>query len=387
MGSVNNNFLPASTGLALGNANQRWTGYLQSINFVTLTSSSPNPALSEEIQLANSDAIAWRNNGNSGDIVLETSGAANGTTPVDCLKWGGSGFLGSLISGSANPGSGGAIRLAASDLVVYRNNGNSADVNALQLGGGDGVIVGDSSGVTMSKLGVSGDTTVTGNFFGTGIFASSAVVTPICNAPAGSNLLVEGGNAINSSSNGNNLYLYGGSATFNGNGGAVVISPGQGATAGVLTSPLTTSPGTAIPGLLYIQTTVSLYNGIQTFGNGMTATYAQDDQTGLSATRGPITLATLPSSATSGGHYRLNYVLEVTTLDASGNHLNFSTNFTSGGIVRGYTGASVAMSSTANADRGCIAINLDNNVGINYTVTASAAITGQYAVHVWVCKE
>lgn len=51
MGSVNNNFLPASQGLSLGNQNQRWNSYLQTLDVagsiaVSGTASLPSQGLS-----------------------------------------------------------------------------------------------------------------------------------------------------------------------------------------------------------------------------------------------------------------------------------------------------------------------------------------------------
>lgn len=131
---------------------------------------------------------------------------------------------------------------------------------------------------------------------------------------------------------------------------------------------------------------IGQYNNISTVGNGISSTYFQDDQTGLTATRGPI--AVLTGAVGNAGHWHVCYVVEVTTADASGRTVTFSTAYTSRAINRTSTGTAVAVSSTANSDRNCFALNIDASTGISYTVTASGAFTtAQYAVDVWVAKE
>jgi len=110
-----------------------------------------------------------------------------------------------------------------------------------------------------------------------------------------------------------------------------------------------------------------------------------DDQVSLTATRGPITLLT--GTGSTGGHYRLCYAEEVTTADASGRTVIFKSNFISHSVSRFFSGSAIAVAQT-NGEESCVAINLDNNVNITYTVTASGAFTtANYAIDVWLYKE
>jgi hypothetical protein len=128
------------------------------------------------------------------------------------------------------------------------------------------------------------------------------------------------------------------------------------------------------------------YNGVATVGNGQSVPFGQDDQTGLTATRGPIVILT--GTVTTGGHWRLCYAEEVTTSDASGRTITFSAIYTSHAIGRTFTGSAIAVAATANSERNCVAMNLDNNTSVSYTVTSSGAFTtAQYAIDVWAVKE
>src|SRR6266704_3233984 len=70
MPSTNSNILPATTGLTLGNINQKWLGYVSNAFVDSVQSNSFNPALSGILRLAATDFIAWRNNANTADITL-----------------------------------------------------------------------------------------------------------------------------------------------------------------------------------------------------------------------------------------------------------------------------------------------------------------------------
>lgn len=115
-------------------------------------------------------------------------------------------------------------------------------------------------------------------------------------------------------------------------------------------------------------------------------THGSDDHTGLITSRGPI--AMLTGGVGTGGHYTLCYAEEVTTADGSGSTITFSASFISHTIARTFTGSAVAVAATANSERGCIPMNVDDSTNITYAVTASAPFaTADYAVDVWLKRE
>jgi hypothetical protein len=92
-----------------------------------VVSKTANPAGTGIVRLANVDSIKWRNFANGGDILLGLNGAANGNIPADLIN-SQNGFLGPFISPNAAVSVTGALRLASTDTVSWRNNANGADI-------------------------------------------------------------------------------------------------------------------------------------------------------------------------------------------------------------------------------------------------------------------
>lgn len=133
-----------------------------------------------------------------------------------------------------------------------------------------------------------------------------------------------------------------------------------------------------------LRSTVPLYNNIATVGNGLSASYGQDDKTGQSASIGAVTLFTGTSS--SGGHWEVNFSTGVTTSDASGATYTVSVSWTEDGTVRTFTSSSVAFS--GGSTRSSVPMNPDNSTNITYSTTVTGApTTGRYSVHVWAKKQ
>lgn len=143
---------PASTGLRLGNENQKWIAFIEDIFADTLLSNSPNAADLGFIRLSSPDFIAWRNAANTANVKLSKTIADSSTTPADTLVWSGPGLSTNLISPNLNPAATGQIRLASSDVFNFRNNANTADVNALSHNTDDTVTVGGSAGIKAASL-------------------------------------------------------------------------------------------------------------------------------------------------------------------------------------------------------------------------------------------
>lgn len=106
-----------------------------------LISATANPATGGTIRLAVSDTYCWRNNANAGNLCFSINGA-------DAILFNGSAFVQTglantftqnqsfptIISTTANPATGGWIRLANSDQSCWRNAGNTAN-NCLSMSG------------------------------------------------------------------------------------------------------------------------------------------------------------------------------------------------------------------------------------------------------------
>src|SRR6267142_1832379 len=156
MPSFSTNIYPTSTGLTVGNANQKWIAYCSNIFVDTLLSNSANTALTGFLRLASTDLIAWRNAANTADISLSKTNAASSTTPADVLVFSGAGIEGPLISNNLNPASVGEIRLASSDVVNFRKNANTGDINALTHNSDDTLNIGGPAGVIATNMTVTG---------------------------------------------------------------------------------------------------------------------------------------------------------------------------------------------------------------------------------------
>lgn len=146
------NVLPANTGLALGASNQKWNAYIQNLFGDTFQSNTLNPALSGVIRLASVDGIAWRNNANAADVTLSKTGAAAGNVPADTLVFSGGGIEGPFISQTGNPAATGILRLASADAVAFRNNGNTGDISGLSHNSDDTVTAGGTAGIKQSII-------------------------------------------------------------------------------------------------------------------------------------------------------------------------------------------------------------------------------------------
>lgn len=167
-------------------------------------------------------------------------------------------------------------------------------------------------------------------------------------------------------------------ATFPANSGVVAElnlaqtwSANQGFSAG-----MTTSAGSRMTN----------YNGIATVGNGIAASYGQDDKTAQVASIGAVTLLT--GTASSGGHWQWNVATGITTSDASGATYSYTINWTQDGIARSFTQGGLAFSSTATQATVTAPIQADNSTNITYSTTVTGSpSTGRYAIHVWVAKQ
>ena len=92
-----------------------------------------SPAAAGAVRLAKTDAVTFRNNANSADVTALSLNASDQVLlpTVAALTSAGSVTSPALTSSSANAASTGAIRLAQADGVKFRNNANTADLNVL----------------------------------------------------------------------------------------------------------------------------------------------------------------------------------------------------------------------------------------------------------------
>lgn len=148
MGTFNVNIIPATSGLNLGTANQKWDAFVRNITTDNILSSTVNSAATGTLRLANLDKINWRNAANSADVGLSDSGIAAGNLPADLLVFSGAGVeAAAFVSSTVNPSVAGTVRLAKSDSLVFRNNINTADVIGIKHNTDDTITVGDANGV------------------------------------------------------------------------------------------------------------------------------------------------------------------------------------------------------------------------------------------------
>jgi hypothetical protein len=140
------------------------------------------------------------------------------------------------------------------------------------------------------------------------------------------------------------------------------------------------------PAPLILTGGLSGWKGLTPVGNGASITLGQDDKTAQSASIGSTTLIT--GTASSGGHYTIHYQLACTATDASGATVSVTFGWTSDGIARTNTGATIGVNATSNQQFGGFGINSDNSVNITYSTTVTGTpTTGRYSLHVWVTKE
>lgn len=152
MGQVASDIIPTNPGQNLGSANQPWNVYALAAFVGSTSSSSLNAALSGAIRLASTDSIAWRNDANAADIFLSKSGAAANNVPADTIFTTGGGFEGPFISNAANPAATGQVRLNTTDTLNFRNNANTADVSGIDLNTDDTVTVGGANGIKQGLI-------------------------------------------------------------------------------------------------------------------------------------------------------------------------------------------------------------------------------------------
>lgn len=113
-------FAPLVTFGALGNA-----------TFTSLTSAISNPSSTGAIRLANADNFCWRNFANSSDNCLFPSGGAVANLPANLLSMSFAGVLapfGVFSSSPTNAATSGAVRFSLADGIAWRNQANSADI-------------------------------------------------------------------------------------------------------------------------------------------------------------------------------------------------------------------------------------------------------------------
>lgn len=87
-------------------------------NFITTTT---NPASAGFIRMAKTEGIYWRNNANSADLSVTIDSSDNVVISTSVKSP-------AFISSTANPASAGQVRLAKTDSIKFRNNANSADI-------------------------------------------------------------------------------------------------------------------------------------------------------------------------------------------------------------------------------------------------------------------
>lgn len=315
MGSFNANILPAQAGLNLGNTNQLWTAYVQDVFANTVHSNTSGSALTGTLRLASSDTISWRNAAGNGDVALSKTGANVGTLPADTLAFGGGGIQGVFISSNSNPASTGMLRLNGADTIYFRNNANTGDVLLAQHNSDDTITLGGTAGVKVQgpfaltgnetitgNLTVTGSVTSVGTYFGTGNTSLSPVIP---NSGTGATCTLQGGTGqgannggdafvqagsggAGGNTNGGNTHIVGGAKNASGANGSVLIGDTQ-TTAIQLVAPITNVNGTVA-------------------GQGVSAVRGVTSQKAETALDNSVLSLTPPATA---GSYRLRAVISV----------------------------------------------------------------------------
>lgn len=364
MGTIATNLLPNATGLDLGSPSQRFDIFAKDLTADALTSNSANPATTGEINLASTDAIAWRNAANSADVLLSKSQGA-GALPADTLQWPNGVSAPEFITSTVNPSTTGLVRLAKTDTINFRNNANSGDLIGLDLNTDDTLSVGDVLGIRTGSIAATGDITTIG-----GVFASSPGNPVILTATgaagdsvnliaggttgiAGGNINLNAGNAVGA--NGGTVTITGGNSTTSAVGGAIVLVPGTGASG---------QAACVLNGTTTITNKITHYNGVTTAGQGIPLVVASLTS---SAQNAAIVTATLFTTATAG-LYRLNYSL---TVDTAGNAVNLTGTW-------GWTDSAAHTLTTANIACNTLGANSTSALGlgqITFSAFASTNIT------------
>jgi len=226
---------------------------------------------------------------------LGSTGIASGNLPADGLSWNGGGFVGTFISGSANPSVTGLVRLAAGDTLSFRNQANLADVVGIQHNSDDTVTVGGSAGVKTA-----GNLTVAGTMAATTV-AGIVAATSITDS---GNATITGTLASGATTVTGNLSVSGKLASYNGSTTVGVGVPYlvqsnialTGQTAAITTANLVVGP--PVPNMYR----VSYYAVVTTTGNAVNLTVTigwNDGITAKTLVSGNISCAAAGNSSAS----------------------------------------------------------------------------------------
>lgn len=413
--TFNSDVKPTSTGLALGNSNQKWIAYVSNLFADVIQSNTPNQASTGNIRLASVDTIAWRNAANTADVVLSKTNAAATTTPADTLVFSGSGIEGPFLSHNLNPASVGELRLSGADVIYFRNQANSGDIAGLAHNSDDTVTVGGAAGASSASLSaalvtagtVAGTTSLTlQSGSGTGGFVS----INSANGPSGGIMALLAGSATTGGGTGGSIGLSSGNGNTSGaagpinlttgnggltsNGGAVTITTGNGGGTSGNSGSIALNTGSVVSGTkgtISTNTTVSNYNGIATVGSGIPAQVATVD---LTAQTAAITATTL-YTPTATGLFRVIAYLKITTAGTSPIVGPVTIAYTDGTdsvaqsvIMSCQTQAGVAQATgnsgntTTSVLTGTLAIWAKTGVAITYAIALTGTVgAGQYEAH------
>ncbi len=297
MGTIATNLLPNATGLDLGSPSQRFDVFAKTLTADSLTTNTANPATSGAINLASTEAIAWRNAANNADVLLAKSQAA-GALPADTLTWPNGIQAAEYITATINPASVGVLRLAKTDTVDFRNNANSGDITALSLNGDDSVQVGDVAGIKAQAITTTGAFSAASIVSTGGSFSSPATVNlSSANGATGGSVNVTAGDG--SAGNGGLVTITGGNSATSAVGGAVVLVPGTGVSG---------QAACVLNGTVTVSNTIASYNGSPTAGNGAAVVMASTSQRTENAADTNLLTLTPPALA---GSYRMSIVISV----------------------------------------------------------------------------
>lgn len=321
MGSFNSDIRPTSTGLRLGNENQKWIAYIEDLFVDVVLTNTPNQALTGTFRLASTDTISWRNAANTADVSLSKTVADATTTPADTLVWSGAGIEGPFLSHQLNPAGAGELRLASTDVITFRNNANTGDVAALTHNSDDTVTVGGSAGIS-SANGTFANLTVTGTLIPGAVTGPNTADLPITVSAVTSgtgkkvtvsggnsgvtagDVVIKGGDGTGPVSGGGDAHLQGGAKTGGGIAGSVFI-----ADAGTTASVSIGDAGTSTTPILFYGR-LTKYQGVVTANNGIACEVAAVD---LTAQTAAITTATLYTLSAAEERYRLSWSAKITT--------------------------------------------------------------------------
>ena len=316
MGTINSNFLPASTGLTLGNENQKWIAYIENLFVDVVQSGSSNSAATGTFRLASTDTISWRNSANTADVTLSKTDAASTTTPADTLVFSGSGIEGPFLSHNLNPASAGELRLASTDVIYFRNNANTGDIVGLAHQTDDSLTVGGAAGIGIpgpatvtGDVSLSGNVSVVGQLTAPNIKATS-IITAGSTSSTGTDFSVVAGNGGGANSGGG-VSITAGNAGTSAAGGGITLLTGQGGTLAGDSGDIALNAGAVHAGNLgtiTTNTTISTYNNIATAGQGVVPVYGITSQKSETAADTNVLTVTPPAAV---GLYRISFSMAV----------------------------------------------------------------------------